>query len=419
MNADPFNDVVSNQYEKWTYPEPIQDIGGWLNDNWQWFDPSHAQGIFWPDREYKNNFDILIAGCGTNQAAVFAYTNPSARVVAIDISQASLNHQQHLKVKHGLDNLELHRLAIEDVHTLGLDFDLIVSTGVLHHLADPLVGMQALAGCLRQHGAIALMLYARYGRIGVELLQSVFRDLGLRQDEESLRVVNATIAMLDPDHPYYSYRDIAPDLGSDAGVVDTLLHGRDRSYTVDDCLDLVTSAGLVFQTWFHNAPYYPHDIANLHAPKSEFYAAMSAQPETKMWSVMERLRTLNACHMFLACRPDRKKESYAIDFWSPETLDYIPRLRFNCGVSGAEIFRPGYTMSINAAALPFAEYVDGRRTVREIAACVAQGGPSATEKPTDSAADDTENVAGQLFEKFARGLFQSLWRLDFVEILLA
>ena len=27
----------------------------------------------------------------------------------------------------------------------------------------------------------------------------------------------------------------------------TFLHGRDRSFTVDDCLDLVTSAGLVFQ----------------------------------------------------------------------------------------------------------------------------------------------------------------------------
>jgi len=29
----------------------------------------------------------------------------------------------------------------------------------------------------------------------------------------------------------------------------------ERSYTVDDCLDLVTTAGLEFQGWFMKAPY--------------------------------------------------------------------------------------------------------------------------------------------------------------------
>jgi hypothetical protein len=46
-----------------------------------------------------------------------------------------------------------------------------------HHLADPRAGMNAV-GCLRPDGAIGVMLYAKYGRIGLELL-SVFRDLGL------------------------------------------------------------------------------------------------------------------------------------------------------------------------------------------------------------------------------------------------
>jgi len=48
-----------------------------------------------------------------------------------------------------------------------------------HHLADPRAGMNAVAGCLRPDGAIGVMLYAKYGRIGIELLQSDFRDLGL------------------------------------------------------------------------------------------------------------------------------------------------------------------------------------------------------------------------------------------------
>ena len=262
VNNDPRADVVSRQYERWRYPQPIQDLEAWAANSWEWFDPSHAHRMLWPDREYKPDLDILIAGCGTNQAAVFAFTNPDAKVVAVDISQPSLDHQQYLKDKHGLWNLELHLLPIEELPTLGLDFDLIVSTGVLHHLADPLAGMKALAGCLRPDGVIAVMLYAKYGRIGVELLQSVFRDMGLGQDDASVQMVKETISLLSPDHPRPTLSaKIAPDLqSSDAALVDTFLHGRERSYTVDDCIDLVTSAGLVFQGWFLKAPYYPHDL---------------------------------------------------------------------------------------------------------------------------------------------------------------
>jgi len=261
-SQDALSDVVASQYEQWVYPEPIVDLPAWLANNWQWFDPSHAQRLFWPDRDYQSSLDLLIAGCGTNQAAVFAYTNPGARVVAIDVSAASLAHHQVLKQKYGLGNLELHRLPIEDVASLGRDFDLIVSTGVLHHMADPQAGLRALAGCLRPQGVVALMLYARYGRIGVEMLQGIFRDLGLAQDEPSLAVVKAALEALPQGHPLRGYMATAPDLQFDAGLVDTFLHGRDRSYTVADCLALVAGSGLVFQDWFFEAPYEPAAAAD-------------------------------------------------------------------------------------------------------------------------------------------------------------
>ncbi len=253
------SDIVARQYERWRYPEPIQDLEACLRGNWEWFDPSHASRILWPDREYKHDLDVLIAGCGTNQASVFAFTNPDAKVLAVDISQPSLDHQQYLKDKHALWNLELRLLPIEELPTLGLDFDLVVSTGVLHHLADPLTGLRALADCVRPDGAIGVMLYAKYGRIGVELLESVFRDLGLRQDDASLRVVKETISLLPADHPARSYLKIARNPQFDAVLVDTFLHGRARNYSVDDCLELVSSAGLAFQGWLHKAPYYPHE----------------------------------------------------------------------------------------------------------------------------------------------------------------
>ncbi|SRX95637.1 hypothetical protein MSP7336_03906 [Mycobacterium shimoidei] len=397
MNDNPRADVVTRQYERYRYPHPIQDLEAWLANNWEWFDPSHAHRVLWPDREYKPDLDILIAGCGTNQAAVFAFMNPDAKVVAVDISQPSLDHQQYLKDKHGLFNLELHLLPIEELPTLGRDFDLIVSTGVLHHMADPQVGMNAIASCLRPDGAIGIMLYAKNGRIGLELLQSVFRDLGLGQNEASIALVRQTLSLLPASHPVQSYLNVANDLASDAVLVDTFLHGRERSYTVDECIDLVTSAGLEFQGWFHKAPYYPHD---LFAAPNQLYPAINALPEPMLWSVMERLHTVNACHFFMACRPERPKKSYAIDFSTLDCLDYVPLMRMRCGLAGNAIYRSDWRTNLNSAQLPFVQQVDGNRTIREIAASVRGEGSQ-----RGSVAD---------VEKFARRLFEALWRLDFV-----
>lgn len=397
MNDNPRADVVTRQYERYRYPHPIQDLEAWLANSWEWFDPSHAHRVLWPDREYKPDLDILIAGCGTNQAAVFAFMNPDAKVVAVDISQPSLDHQQYLKDKHGLFNLELNLLPIEELPTLGRDFDLIVSTGVLHHMADPQAGMNAIASCLRPDGAMGIMLYAKNGRIGLELLQSVFRDLGLGQNEASIALVRQTLSLLPPSHPVQSYLNVANDLASDAVLVDTFLHGRERSYTVDDCIDLVTSAGLEFQGWFHKAPYYPHD---LFAAPNQLYPAINALPEPMLWSVMERLHTVNACHFFMACRPERPKKSYAIDFSTLDCLDYVPLMRMRCGLAGNAIYRSDWRTSLNAAQLPFVQQVDGNRTIREIAASVHD--------------DASQRGSVADVEKFARRLFQALWRLDFL-----
>jgi hypothetical protein len=123
-------------------------------------------------------------------------------------------------------------------------------------------------------------------------------------------------------------------------------------------------------------------------------------PEPKIWSVMERIQTLNGCHFFMACRPERSTDSYSIDFSTDASLDYVPMMRMRCGLSGSEIFRPDWSMNLNTAQLPFVYHVDDRNTIGEIAERVAQ---------TESRRADVADL-----EDFGRRLFQSLWRLDFL-----
>jgi SAM-dependent methyltransferase len=399
MTENPRADVVAQQYEKWTYPEPIQNLETWAANNWQWFDPSHAHRVLWPDRAMQPDLDILIAGCGTNQAAHIAYMNRAAKVVAVDVSQPSLDHEKFLKDKYALKNLELHLLPIEEVPSLNQSFDLVISTGVLHHMDNPNAGMKALADVLRPDGVAAIMLYARYGRAGVELMQAVFREMGLRQDEESLQMVKTAVASLGDTHPVKSYIDIAPDLNFDAGVVDTFLHGRDRSFTVDDCLDLVSSAGLVFQDWFLKSPYYPPTVTQ---PGNEFYAAVAQLPAEKMWSVMERVNTLNGCHLFTATHAQRPTNTYRIDFSAPNALDYVPLFRLHAGITGQEIYRSDWNIRLNPTHLAFAQHIDGELPIREIALKVAQSGLLSADRA------ELESIAVELFE--------GLWRFDFIAI---
>jgi SAM-dependent methyltransferase len=93
VTEDPRVDGVSRQYGRWEYPPPVVDLEEWTKTYWDWFDPYWAHRVLWPNREYRPDLDILIAGCGTYQAAVFAFMNRAARVVGIDISQSAMDHQ--------------------------------------------------------------------------------------------------------------------------------------------------------------------------------------------------------------------------------------------------------------------------------------------------------------------------------------
>ena len=66
--------------------------------------------LFWPDRPYREDHSILIAGCGTSQAAKHALRWPKAQVTGIDLSATSVRCTEELKRKYNLNNLQVHQL---------------------------------------------------------------------------------------------------------------------------------------------------------------------------------------------------------------------------------------------------------------------------------------------------------------------
>jgi SAM-dependent methyltransferase len=127
---------VSAFYESHPYPPPVDDLQAYRRI---WDDQRRRAEfhLFWPADPYCEDRSILVAGCGTTQAAHYALRWPRAQVTGIDLSAESIAFTQRLKRKYALANLEVHQLAVERSAELGQRFDQVVCTGVLHHLPDP------------------------------------------------------------------------------------------------------------------------------------------------------------------------------------------------------------------------------------------------------------------------------------------
>lgn len=396
-------DPVQSQYEQWVYPEPIPDLSDpRVRSTRDAGDPDVHGHAYWPDRPPRRDLHILVAGCGPNAAARYAFHHPEATVTGVDISETSLAHARRLKEQHQLANLTLHKCRIEEVEQLGLTFDLIDSTGVLHHLPEPERGIRALAKVLRPDGVIFLLLYATYGRAGVYMLQRLFRLLGLGQSPTDVAFAKQALGALKSDHWGHGYIDHALDLHFDAGIVDTFLHPQDRAYTVADCLDLLEGADLVLQGWNYRFFYHPEwQIARDHP----LFERISSLPEPQRWQAMELFHGRISNHSFFACHRTRDPASYRIDFDRKDFMEMAPMRRFGlvclAGPDGTLSLErtpfPKITLRDSHAAI-FRQVDDGR-TVRE---CFRAAGVHAA----------SEEIAAS----FCREMFRDLWRLGYVDL---
>jgi Methyltransferase domain len=264
-------------------------------------------------------------------------------------------------------------MPIERADRLGERFDHVVCTGVLHHLADPALGLRMLREVLAPGGAVTLMVYARHGRSGVYLFQDYCRRLGVGTAAGDLADLVATLREIPLGHPLSRLLRESRDFADDDALADALCNPRDRAYSVPELFDLVAGAGLRFGRWERQAPYLPDCGAISETPHA---ARIAELPAAEQYALMELFRGTMTRHTAIAFNAADATSGFA-DFGDAAIPVRVPTAigveeRLPPGAAAALINR-AHTDTDLVLFADRAEYdvfrsIDGERTIAELGA---------------------------------------------------
>lgn len=296
---------VREQYEKYPYPDidpqhqvPQMLVSGHL---------SLMCDILWAGKKSPAGLRVLDAGCGTGSPLVaMALAYPDADIVGVDFSETSLAKARQLARHRGVKNVRFYHLPIEQLPELDKTFDFVVSSGVLHHLPDPARGLKAIGRVLAPQGAVSVMVYGKYGRTGIYMLQEALRTAFEPGDPLSEKVPFALqlarqVRRDVPNHPM-TRRSQGRELqeGKDAGIVDLLLHANDIPFDVPAVYQMCEDAGMRFYRWLFPLIYQPDNYFK----NPSLLKTLENLSDRQRHEMAELVHGSNSKHSFFAVGPE-------------------------------------------------------------------------------------------------------------------
>lgn len=213
------------------------------------------------ERPQKQDIRILDAGCGTGSSTDYlVHLNREASVTGIDLSSGALEVARERCRRSGADGVEFRHLSLYDVGQLEGEFDFINCVGVLHHLPEPVRGIQALAGKLAPGGILHIFVYAELGRWGVSLMQRAIALLqGDRRGDyrDGVEVGRKIFASLPENNRLVKYEKEhwAFENQRDECFADMYVHPQEVDYNIETLFELIDASGLEF-LGFSNREYW-------------------------------------------------------------------------------------------------------------------------------------------------------------------
>jgi len=224
-----------NPYPRWTMIPDVSIVGDW-----------HTRfAAREDDFDHAGPTDILVAGCGTGQNPIQAALKfPAARVLAVDLSAASVAYAIRKTREAGIQNIDYAQADILELGAIGRSFDRIGAIGVLHHLADPKAGWRVLLSLLRPGCIMDVGLYSETARRPVVAARAFIASRGYRATTQDIRGFRRELRVTNPSFA----RDIlaSPDFYTTSGCRDLLFHVMEHRFNIPDISAFLSENGLAF-----------------------------------------------------------------------------------------------------------------------------------------------------------------------------
>ena len=223
---------VQRMYEENPYPRwvrlPKETYAQTLNARLRSLFPSGAFRALVDDRSPE----ILIAGCGTGQHPIdTAQRMEGAKVLAIDLSMASLSYAKRKTAELGVENIEYAQADLLKLGSLGRTFDVVESAGVLHHLENPFEGWQVLLSLLKPHGLMKLGFYSNIARRDIVKVRDMIAKEGIGSSAQEIRAYRKHLLEL-KDTDGFGWATNNGDFFSTSACRDLLFHVQEHRMTL-------------------------------------------------------------------------------------------------------------------------------------------------------------------------------------------
>lgn len=246
----PIDDEVSikvrNQYEEMPYPRWVKASALGQPTAIDWYLRGQFPSVPIQPVQQGEVLDVLIAGCGTGQHAIeTAQRFAGGRVLAIDLSRASLAYAVRKSREAGLRNIEYMQADILNLGSLNASFDVIESSGVLHHLGDPQEGWRILLSLLRPGGVMHIGLYSATARADIGAARAFIIERGYRDTAADIRRCRQELLSFADGTPLKNVTRYN-DFFTTAECRDLLFHVQEVRFTIPDIKKFLDENGLRF-----------------------------------------------------------------------------------------------------------------------------------------------------------------------------
>lgn len=244
---------VDNHYERWPFPDcHIAGREGMLL-------LKHLRE--WLTQSSGHRLRFIDVGCGTGHGTMaIARHFPEVEFLGVDVSTRSLATASEVAATDGLSNVVFSRLDVtkDAVSSLGT-FDVVMCTGVLHHIAEESAAFATLLRLLAHDGYLVLWLYGQYGRLRHTLNQAFLQTLsGQAAPDDKFRVAREFIEQLGHrtalDSGFYTPEGSGVEglrwlTEHDQWLADQMIPPYEHAYTMTEILTLFDSHEVTMHRW--------------------------------------------------------------------------------------------------------------------------------------------------------------------------